>query len=120
MSEAQSRQPGDASHLNVRLLEKLYSSIRDGDAAAAASCYAPNAHFEDIAFRLDGRERIHDMWRMVCDGKVKVTFGSLAADNSKGSGHWVARYTFRDTGRPVVNDTVSEFLFAGGLIRSHL
>jgi len=31
----------------------------------------------------------------------------------------VARYTFRDTGRPVVNDIVSEFTFLDGLIQDH-
>ena len=48
-------------HPNTRLVETLYVSIRDGDAEAAASCYAAAAHFEDIAFRLDGRESIRQM-----------------------------------------------------------
>jgi len=106
-------------HPNTRRIEELYASIRDGKAEVAASCYAEDAHFEDIAFRLDGRERIQQMWRMVCSRKVQVTFDSIVADDHRGSGHWVARYTFRDTGRPVVNDITSEFTFQGGLIQDH-
>jgi hypothetical protein len=106
-------------HPNTRLIDTLYASIRDDDASAAGSCYAADAHFEDIAFRLDGREYIHQMWRMVCSRKVEITFDSLVASDRKGSGHWVARYIFRDTGRRVVNDITSEFIFQDGLIQDH-
>jgi hypothetical protein len=33
-----------------------------------------------------------------------------------GSAHWIARYTFGQTGRPVVNDVSSTFRFRDGLI----
>jgi len=113
------QQKHQAAHPNIRLIDTLYAAIRDDDARAAASCYAADAHFEDIAFRLDGRERIHQMWRMVCSRKVEITFDSLVASDRKGSGHWVARYIFRDTGRRVVNDITSEFIFQDGLIQDH-
>jgi hypothetical protein len=113
------QQKHQAVHPNTRLIDTLYASIRDDNTSVAASCYAVDAHFEDIAFRLDGRDRIHQMWRMVCSQKVGVTFDSLVASERKGSGHWVARYTFRDTGRRVVNDITSEFIFQDGLIQDH-
>ena len=112
-------QKHQAVHPGARLIETLYASIRDGNASAAASCYAADAHFEDIAFRLDGRDRILQMWRMVCSQKVEITFDSLVASEHKGSGHWVARYTFRDTGRRVVNDITSKFVFQDGRIKDH-
>jgi hypothetical protein len=71
-------------HPNARLIETLYSSLRDDKPDAAAACYAPDAHFEDIAFRLDGRERILQIWRLVCSQKVGVTFGSVVADEQQG------------------------------------
>jgi hypothetical protein len=107
----------DPDHaLERRLMEKLYSALRDGDPNAAASCYTDDAHFQDIAFSLHGRESIHQMWRLVSSRNVEVTFDSLAADDRRGEGHWVACYTFSDTGRRVVNDIHSRFSFREGLI----
>jgi hypothetical protein len=59
------------------------------------------------------------MWRLVCSRKVGVAFDSVAADDRGGTGHWVASYTFTDTGRPVVNDIRSQFRFRDGLIAGH-
>jgi hypothetical protein len=120
LSEARLQRPSGASHPNVDLINKLYTSLMNLDADAAASCYAPDAHFEDIAFRLDGRERIRDMWRMVCiKAKPTVTFDSVVANDTGGSGHWVARYTIEETGNRVTNDIVSEFVIERGFIRNH-
>lgn len=120
MSEARLQGPRRSNHPNVGLINKLYTSLMNGDADAAASCYAPDAHFEDIAFRLDGRERIRDMWRMVCKkAKPTVTFDSVVANDTGGRGHWVARYTFKETNLPVTNDIVSEFVIERNFIRSH-
>ncbi|WP_206107889.1 nuclear transport factor 2 family protein [Paludisphaera rhizosphaerae] len=106
-------------HPNVQLIERLYSALCDGNPDAAALCYAHDAHFQDIAFSLDGRESIRQMWRLVSSRKVQVTFDSLTADDRQGAGHWVADYTFSDTGRPVVNDIRSRFAFREGLIVDH-
>ena len=56
---------------------------------------------------------------MVCSRNVQVTFDLVAADDCQGSAHWMARYTFSDTGRPVVNDIASEFTFQSGLVQEH-
>ncbi len=107
-------------HPNARLIETLYASLRDDQPNAAATCYAADARFEDIAFRLDGRDRILQMWRLVCRREVEVTFDSVVADDRRGRGHWVASYTVAETGRPVVNAISSEFAFRDGLIVNHL
>ena len=91
-------------HPNARLIETLYGALRDDEPEAAAECYAADARFEDIAFRLEGREQVLDMWRFVCSRKVDVTFDSVAADARTGRGRWVARYTISETGRKVVNE----------------
>lgn len=106
---------------NARMIEMLYTSLRDGNASAAAACYSANARFRDIAFSLDGRKQILDMWSYVCSRKVKVDFDSVVADGQEGRGHWIASYTFHDTGLPVVNNINSEFGFDGdGFIASHI
>jgi SnoaL-like domain len=107
-------------HPNARLISTLYSSLRDDKPDAAAACYTADAHFEDIAFRLDGREFILQMWRLVCSREVGVTFDSVVADDQEGSANWVARYTFTDTGRKVANAITSHFAFRDGLIVNHV
>jgi len=58
------------------------------------------------------------MWRMLTarpsDLAVELVDRDVTTD--KGSVRWIARYTFGQTGRPVVNDVRSTFRFAGGLI----
>ena len=107
-------------HPNARLIETLYASLRDNQPEVAAACYADDAHFEDIAFRLDSRERILQMWRLVCSRKVGVTFDSVVADDRKGGATWVAKYTMAKTHRKVTNATTSHFEFRDGLIVNHV
>jgi len=110
-------------HPNAQLIETLYTAIANRDAGAIAACYADDATFEDIAFRRHGRKQIHEMWRLVCHAKPKVTFGPVSADDWKGTGRWNADYMFgatsTDPGRRVVNELTSEFTFRGGLIATH-
>ena len=58
------------------------------------------------------------MWRMLTGRSADLSVELLdrAADADTGSAHWIARYTFGRTGRPVVNDVRSTFRFADGLI----
>jgi ketosteroid isomerase-like protein len=105
------------------LIDRLYAAMnaRDGDAMAA--CYTPDATFEDPAFGHleDGRGQA--MWRMLCaragdDLTVKVV-ERQAEPGGTGSAHWLADYTFTDTGRPVHNDVHASFVFRDGLIAAH-
>ena len=106
-------------HPNARLIEKLYSSLRDDKPDAAAACYAGDAHFEDIAFWLNGRDYILQMWRLVCSQKVRVSFDSVVADDQHGGANWVAKYTITETRRKVTNPTTAHFDFRDGLIVNH-
>ena len=119
--------PPNPRHPNARLIENLYAAIAKADPAAITACYAEDAYFEDIAFRLHGRERIRNMWEMICDAKPKVavTFdpNSIAADDRKGRGKWNAIYWYGRTdtkpGRKVDNTLNSAFAFRDGLIVEH-
>lgn len=110
-------------HPNAQRIETLYTALANGDPDAVTACYADDAYFEDIAFRRHGREQIHEMWRLVCHAKPKVTFASATADDQRGSGRWTADYMFGKTGtkpgRRVVNNSTSVFTFRDGLIVEH-
>ena len=109
------------THPNAAVIERLYAALRKGDAQAAADCYNPDAHFHDIAFWLDGRRNIHDMWRMVCHGGVKVVeHRVISADENEGRGFWEAHYDFGILKRPVISKLSSTFKFRDGLITSHV
>jgi hypothetical protein len=105
-------------HQNVDLLRRLYDSLDWHDASAMAACYHAGATFEDIAFRLDGRPRIHAMWRMICEGDIRVDIQALEADSRHGRARIVATYTFSETNRQVRNEIESRFDFEDDVIRT--
>lgn len=110
-----------SEHANARLLARFYAAFdrRDGD--AMAECYAADARFSDPVFTdLHGAEP-GAMWRMLTSRSddLRVELRDSSADDTAGSAHWIARYTFAPTGRPAGNDVRSTFRFAGGLIAEH-
>jgi ketosteroid isomerase-like protein len=110
------------SDSNRALIRTLYDALDRHDGDAMAACYAPDARFRDPAFgELSGAEA-GDMWRMLT-GRAEDLSVELAdhdADGDTGTAHWIARYTFTDTGRPVVNDIHARFRFADGVIVEHI
>jgi ketosteroid isomerase-like protein len=107
-------------HPNAQLLQKLYNSLNNHDYASMAACYRADAVFEDIAFRLSGKQSIQAMWHMISEGDLRATFSQVEANDENGVvKDLVDTYTFRDTGRHVVNRIRSEFEFREGLIQSH-
>ena len=109
--------------MSEQTIRRLYDALDRADGEAMAACYAPDATFEDPAFgRLEGDE-VGAMWRMLCERStdLDVTLEEAAADGSEGSAHWIARYTYTATGRPVVNDVRARFRFgADGRIAEHM
>jgi uncharacterized protein len=106
---------------HVELIERFYEAFgrRDGDAMAA--CYAPDARFSDPVFPDLRGDEPGAMWRMLTGRATDLTVELLEheADDGSGSAHWLAHYTFTQTGRPVENDVGATFRFAGGLIADH-
>jgi uncharacterized protein len=109
------------THANATLLHRLFTGLNQHEPDAMASCYAPDATFEDIAFRRHGRNEIHDMWRMICLGgsEISATFEILHADDRTGRVRLVDAYKFGDDKRPVINVIDSQFAFRDGLIITH-
>lgn len=104
-----------AAEDNLRTIEALYAALDRGDGEAMAELYAPEATFTDPVFvgLADGEPG--DMWRMLTSRAqdMSVELVGRDAEADRGRAHWVARYTFGQTGRPVVNDVRSVFRFDG-------
>ncbi len=103
---------------NQELLQGFYAAFaaKDGDTMAAA--YAPDATFSDPVFvgLKDGEPGA--MWQMLTSRStdLEVELVECRADDASGSARWIATYTFAQTGRKVVNDVRSSFVFSSGLI----
>ena len=99
-------------------IRRLYDALDRRDGEAAAACYADDAVFADPAFgRLEGGA-VKDMWRMLCERSADLRVELI--EHGPDSAHWTATYTFGATGRPVVNDIRSQFVFEGDLIREQV
>lgn len=105
----------------AELIERFYRAFDDGVGDAMAACYAPHVHFSDPVFTDLRGSRAGAMWRMLTEGggDLRVELLEHQADESRGSAHWRARYTFTETGRPVVNDIHASFRFEDELIVEH-
>ena len=107
---------------NDALIERFYAAFARGDGAAIAACYAPAVHFRDPAFGDLHGSAAGAMWRMLASSARDFRLELLehGSEGSAGSAHWLAQYTFSQTGRPVVNDVRATFQFADGLIVDHV
>ena len=107
-------------HTHSHLIEKFYTAFQQRDGATMAACYAPDVRFSDPVFPELRGERAGAMWKMLT-GRAKdltVEFSNVKADDTTGSAHWDARYTF-NTGRKVLNRIDATFKFKDGLITEH-
>lgn len=107
---------------NRETIERLYGALDAHDGATMAACYRPDASFRDPAFGELSGERAGAMWRMLTARAedLDVELAEHDADATTGSAHWIATYTFTNTGRKVVNDVRAEFRFAeDGRIAEH-
>lgn len=100
------------------LIDRFYDAFDRGDAATMASCYTSDARFSDPVFTDLRGEEPGAMWRMLTgrSSDLSIELVDRAVATGTGSARWIARYTFGQTGRPVVNDVRSTFRFAAGLI----
>jgi ketosteroid isomerase-like protein len=109
------------SHPNEELIRRFYDAFGRCDGDAMAACYTPDARFDDPVFPGLKGEEPGDMWRMLTarSTDLKIDLEEHEASEETGSAHWIATYTFTQTGRPVVNDVRATFRFRDGLIAEH-
>ena len=60
-------------HPHTEVLTRLFTALDRHDHEAMAACYAENASFRDIAFKLQGRTRIHPNTHIITEGDNKTT-----------------------------------------------
>jgi len=103
------------------LIERFYRAFDEGDGATMAACYAPDVRFSDPVFPDLRGAQAGAMWQMLTAGPGDLSIELLEheAGETQGSAHWQARYTFTETGRPVLNDIHASFRFEDGLIVEH-
>jgi ketosteroid isomerase-like protein len=109
------------THPNEALVDGFYRAFAEGDAEKMARSYAPDVHFSDPVFTDLRGESAGDMWRMLC-GQAKdlrIEHRDVVADDTAGTAHWEAWYTFSATGRKVHNVIDAAFRFEDGLIVRH-
>lgn len=109
------------AHPNEDLIDRFYAAFDARDGSTMAACYTPDARFSDPVFQnLTGIEP-GEMWRMLTEraSDLKIELVERSADDAAGRAHWLARYTFTQTGRHVENDVRASFRFSNGLIAEH-
>lgn len=109
-----------AMHPNAETIRAFYEAFARRDAEAMRACYTDDARFADEVFDLQG-PRVGAMWTMLCENArdLDVTFRDVTADDTTGSAHWEATYTFSATGRRVHNVLDASFTFRDGKIATH-
>lgn len=108
-------------HPNAALLDRFYTAFAAHDGAAMAACYHPDAHFSDPVFPDLRGKRPGAMWQMLTSraNDLRVEHRDVVADDTTGSAHWEAWYTFSATGKKVHNIIDATFTFRDGLILEH-
>ena len=99
-------------------IKRLYDALDRHDGDGAAACYADDAVFEDPAFGRLEDGAVKEMWRMLCERSEDLHV--ILIDHGSDWAHWSDAYTFGGTGRSVVNDIRSRFVFEGDLIREQV
>jgi ketosteroid isomerase-like protein len=106
---------------NEELIERFYSAFARRDGPAMAACYTPDATFSDPVFQNLKGDEPGAMWKMLTEraDDLRIELHEHEADGERGTAHWIAHYTFTQTGRPVTNDIRATFRFRDGLIAEH-
>src|SRR5688500_14581539 len=104
-----------AMHPNEDLIRKLFSALNAKDHETMARCYAKNARFEDIAFKLNTPKQIQAMWHLICETDIQATVKSVTANDSTVVAEIVDHYHFEGKNE-VINPITSRFKIQGGLI----
>jgi uncharacterized protein len=106
---------------NEEVMTKFYSSFQKKDYRAMQDCYADRVIFYDPVFQDLVDDEVKMMWEMLCKraDDLSIEFRNVHADEEYGTCDWRASYTFRKTGRKVVNNIRAHMRFRDGKIVEH-
>lgn len=107
-----------------KIAREFYDAFKRKDSEGMIAHYHPNITFEDPAFGELSPERTRYMWQMLCKNgaDLKINYSVIQVDdkNHEVWVSWDAEYTFRKTGRKVINSVHSDLLFDGDKIIKHI
>jgi limonene-1,2-epoxide hydrolase len=108
-------------HPNESLIHSFYEAFQKRDYRAMQEAYHPGAKFHDPVFQHLNAEEVKAMWQMLLTTAkdLRISYSNVHADDTKGSCHWEAWYTFSKTNRPVHNIIEARFEFKNGKIQIH-
>ena len=108
-------------HPNQQLIQTFYTCFQNKDYKGMKACYADNATFSDSVFKNLNSNQVKAMWQMLLTGSkdLRLEFKDVVADDTTGSAHWDAYYTFSKTGNKVINRIDAKFVFENGKIVKH-
>ena len=108
-------------HANAELIHRFYKAFAERDHETMAACYHPDVAFSDPVFPSLKGAAAGAMWRMLCEraDDLVIDHSKVFGDDTTGSAHWEAHYTFGATGRKVHNKIDASFRFSEGLISQH-
>ena len=107
---------------NDALITNFYAAFGARDGGTMAASYAPDAKFSDPVFPDLTGDEPGMMWKMLTSRAkdLVIELAEYDAGEESGTAHWIATYTFTQTGRKVVNDVHAHFRFKDGLIAEHM
>lgn len=110
------------AHPHAALVTRFYEAFQRRDAAAMAECYHADVRFSDPAFPDLRGAQAAAMWAMLIarGTDLRLAFGDVTADDTRGAATWEAWYTFSATGRSVHNVIRATFEFREGRIVRHV
>ncbi|MEO5603121.1 MAG: nuclear transport factor 2 family protein [Cyclobacteriaceae bacterium] len=108
-------------HPNEALIHQFYNAFKNNDYRRMQEAYHQEASFSDPVFQNLSAEEVKAMWQMLITSArdLEIFFDRVQADDTSGTCHWEARYTFSGTGRRVHNVIVASIQFRDGKIYRH-
>lgn len=105
------------------IIQDFYTAFQNLDAEKMIAQYHDEIEFSDPAFGALKGDRAKGMWKMLLSRQkekgFKVIFKDIRSDNTSGSAHWEAFYSFGPKKRKVHNIIKASFEFRDGKIIKH-
>ena len=106
----------------MTVANQFYRAFANRDWRTMGALYADDATFSDPAFPHLTAPETRAMWRMLIERgtDLRLDYEVLDETHDAAQVRWIARYTFSQTGRPVVNEITAAMTLRDGFIVRHV
>ena len=106
---------------NQDLITSFYSAFQKKDFKTMQSSYAENATFNDPVFENLNAQQVKAMWEMLIKNgeDLSIKFENITSDDEYTKARWTANYTFKLTGKKVINIVDATFKIKDQKIIAH-